>query len=107
MRLFVSIAFVSTSAFALATNAAPLPDGTAVRVESAAFSPNWHEGIAKRDSDKCTRIHFKKPLEGGYSSASLVILDHMQVAQGSAWKDIDLHELLEAEPAECREEAAD
>jgi hypothetical protein len=104
VRALCATALIAT---AVSAHAAQLPEGTAVRVESAAFSPNWHEGVAKRDADKCTRVHFKKPLEGGYTSASLVILDHIQVAQSGGWRDVDLNELLSAEPAECREEAAD
>jgi hypothetical protein len=104
---FAALAFTTAISSTAALAAAPLADGTAVRVESAAFTPNWHEGIAKRDADKCTRVVFKKPIEGGYSSASLVIIDHIQMNKSGSWVDVDLNELLEAEPADCREEAAD
>jgi len=110
MRLFaLTAAFTLTAITAVSAHAisAPLPDGTVVRVESAAFTPNWHEGVTKRSPAKCTMVQFKKPLEGGYTSATLVLLDHMQIAQGNTWQDVDLNALLEAEPAECREDAAD
>jgi hypothetical protein len=52
-------------------------------------------------------VQFKVPLEGSYSNAALSLLDQLQVAEGKSWRDVDLKELLAAEPDECLEDSAD
>ncbi len=107
-RVALPVAVAALCALTTAHAAPPaLVDGTHVRVESGAFAPNWHEGTIGHSSAHCTMVLFKVPLEGSYSKAALSLLDQLQVAEGKAWRDVDLKEILAAEPDECLEDSPD
>jgi hypothetical protein len=91
----------------LAVFAAPLPEGTVVRIESAFIEAGWHEGTLRRAQDRCWMVYLKNATQGGYKLLALVTAKRLQIARSGQWQDASPGDNLADQPRECLEEGSD
>lgn len=91
----------------IAVFAAPLPEGTRVRIESEYIESGWHVGTLRRAQDRCWMVQLEKATESGYTLLSLTTAKRMQIAHNGQWQDASPEDNLADQPRACLEEGAD
>ena len=96
----------STTVLAAAAESPSLPEGSIVRVQSPQIEAGWHAGRVRTAATGCRMIELGTRT-AGYESVALVALERLQRVEPVRWTEVALAELLEHEPQQCREAAAD
>lgn len=96
----------STTVLAAAAESPSLPEGSIVRVQSPQIDAGWHAGRVRTAATGCRMIELGTRT-AGYESVALVELERLQRVEPVRWTEVALAELLEHEPQQCREAAAD
>lgn len=85
----------------------PLTSGGVVRIASSSIEGGWHTGRLHQGADKCWMVKLDKPTKDHYTMLSLLVVERLQLANGSAWSDVAVKPILENSPAVCREYGSD
>lgn len=85
----------------------PLKSGGVVRIASKSIEGGWHSGRLYQDSSKCWMVKLDKPTKDHYTMLSLLVVERLQLANGSAWNDVAVQPILQNSPAVCREYGSD
>ncbi len=98
---------VCTAVLAAAAESPSLPEGSIVRIQSPQIDAGWHAGRVRTAPSGCRMIELGTPTAAGYGSVALVALERLQRVEPVRWTEVPLAELIEHEPEQCREAAAD
>ncbi len=96
-----------TTVLAAAAEGPALPEGSIVRIQSPQIEAGWHGGRVRTAPSGCRMIELGTPTAAGHGSVALVALDRLQRVEPVRWTEVPLAELIEREPEQCREAAAD
>jgi hypothetical protein len=97
-------------ALALAATAhaeSSLTNGGVIRITSKSIEGGWHSGRLHQDASKCWMVKLDQPTKDHYTMLSLLVVERLQLANGSAWNEVDVKPILENSPAVCREYGSD
>ena len=95
-----------TTVFGAAAETPALPEGTVVRIQSSQIESGWHAGRIRTAASGCRMIMLGTPTASGFESVALAALERLQRTEPVRWTEVALAELIEQEPAQCREGAA-
>ena len=96
-----------TTVLAAAAENPTLPEGAIVRIQSPQIEAGWHAGRVRTAPTGCHMIELGTPTAAGDGSVALVALERLQRVEPVRWTEVPLTELIEREPQQCREAAAD
>ncbi|MFL6618643.1 MAG: hypothetical protein ACJ8MH_08575 [Povalibacter sp.] len=102
---FGILAFLAIASGARADSS--LTNGAVVRISSHSIEEGWHAGRLHRDTQNCWMVKLDTPTKDHYTMLSLLVVDQLQLAAGSAWNSVSVKPVLQASPAVCREYGAD
>ena len=91
----------------VSVSVAPLSHGTPVRLQASSIEGGWHSGRMHLDDQKCWMVKLDKPTRDNYTMLALIVVTELQVGKGGTWTPVALDSVLKAQPAVCREYAAD
>jgi hypothetical protein len=94
-----------TTALGAAAETPVLPEGTVVRIQSPQTETGWHAGRVRTAASGCRMIILGSPTTAGSESVALAALERLQRTEPVRWTEVSLTELIEQEPAQCRESA--
>jgi hypothetical protein len=107
MKLILPIA-IAALGLASTVHADPsLKSGAVVRITSDSADSGWLGGRLHQDAQKCWMVKLDKPTKDHYTMLSLLVVDRLQLANGSAWNEVAVKPILQASPAVCREYGSD
>jgi hypothetical protein len=107
MKLILSTLSLALSLTATAHAESPLTSGGVIRITSRSIEGGWHTGRLHQDARKCWMVKLDKPTKDHYTMVSLLVVDRLQLANGSAWNEVAVKPILQDAPAVCREDGTD
>jgi hypothetical protein len=96
-----------TTVLAAAAENPTLPEGAIVRIQSPQIEAGWHAGRVRTAPTGCHMIELGAPTRAGSGSVALVALERLQSIEPVRWTEVSVTDLIEREPQQCREAAAD
>lgn len=107
MKPILSTLSLTLALIATAHAESPLTSGDVVRISSSSIEGGWHSGRLHQDAQKCWMVKLDKPTRDHYTMLSLLVIERLQIANGSAWNDVAVKPILQSSPAVCREYGSD
>ncbi|GFE83427.1 hypothetical protein GCM10011487_54270 [Steroidobacter agaridevorans] len=103
MRLLLSTLSLAIALTVTAYAESRLTSGGIIRIASSSIEGGWHSGRLHQDARKCWMVKLDKPTKDHYTMLSLLVVERLQLANGSAWNDVAVKPILQDSPAVCRE----
>lgn len=91
----------------LCSAATNLHDGMSVRIQASSIEAGWHTGRMHLDDQKCWMVKLDKPTRDHYTMLALIVVTELQTTGTAGWTPVGLKQVLQAQPAACREYGAD
>jgi hypothetical protein len=70
--------------------AAPLINGSAVRIQASSIEGGWHTGTLHLNPQKCWMVNLDRATRDNYTMLALIVADELQLQTSAGWTPRDI-----------------